>query len=203
MPLLRSGEARTPVISTGSRAHRPVASRSPVASRPADASRSSGVTRSTGFRVAAPLVLAAALGLALAGCTPEATPSPAPTTQAAAPTPTATPTAAPAAYDPNAGAEANKPAFDQVNQGVIAANSAAGGADFVLALRAAGFDSGAMQLTPDITTVGVKADSVQFSVRLSDGCLVGQYGQGTYESQVMPALGTGACLIGQTRPIDF
>lgn len=171
MPILRSGEARTP-------------------------------TRSR-LRIVAPLVLAAALGLALAGCTPEAAPSPTPTADVATPTATASAPPAAAVYDPNAGAAANKPVFDQTNQAVIAANPSAGGADFIVALRNAGFDGSAMQLTPDITTVGVKADSVQFSVRLSDGCLVGQYGLGSYESQVMPALGTGGCLIGQTRPIDF
>lgn len=155
------------------------------------------------LRIAAPLVLAAALGLALAGCTPDAAPSPTPTADVATPTPTEAAPPPAAAYDPNAGAAANKPVFDQLNRGVIAANPNAGGADFIVTLRNAGFDGNAMQLTPDMTTVGVKADSVQFSVRLSDGCLIGQYGQGTYESQVMPVLGTGGCLIGQTRPIDF
>ena len=166
-------------------------------------SRTSTTTR-RGVRVAAPLLLVAALGLALAGCTPDAAPSPTPTPDAATPTASAAPAPAPpTTYDPTLGAAGNKPVFDQTSQAVIAANSNAGGADFIVALRTAGFDGGAMQLTPDITTVGVKADSVQFSVRLADGCLIGQYGQGTYESQVMPVLGTGACLIGQTRPIDF
>ena len=36
-------------------------------------------------------------------------------------------------------------------------------------------------------------------------CLIGQYGpaSGGYHSAVRPALGTGGCLVGQTRPIDW
>ncbi|WP_437440988.1 DUF6993 domain-containing protein [Rathayibacter oskolensis] len=33
-----------------------------------------------------------------------------------------------------------------------------------------------MQLTADETSVGLEADSVQVSVRMSDACLIGQYG---------------------------
>jgi hypothetical protein len=36
-------------------------------------------------------------------------------------------------------------------------------------------------------------------------CLVGQYGpaSGGYHGAVRPALGTGGCLVGETRPIDW
>ena len=68
-----------------------------------------------------------------------------------------------------------------------------------------GFEKAAMQVTADETTLGDPADSVQFAVLFQDECLVGQYGpsSGGYHGAVRPALGTGGCLIGQTRPIDW
>lgn len=99
----------------------------------------------------------------------------------------------------------NLPYFDSVNAAVVTADDSAGGRDFIDALIAAGFDRDAMQVTADRTTVDLQAGSVQFSVRLGDECLVGQYGpaSGGYHGAVRPALGTGGCLVGQTRPIDW
>ena len=95
--------------------------------------------------------------------------------------------------------------FDSVNLAVVAADESAGGRDFIDALTAAGFDRSAMQVTADRTTVDLRAGSVQFSVRLGDECLVGQYGpeSGGYHGAVRPALGQGGCLVGRTRPIDW
>ena len=95
--------------------------------------------------------------------------------------------------------------FDAVNLGVAAANASAGGRDFIDALVTAGFDKSQMEVTADRTTVDLQADSVQFAVLFSDECLVGQYGSasGGYHSAVRPALGTGGCLVGETRPIDW
>ena len=95
--------------------------------------------------------------------------------------------------------------FDSVNLAVVAADDSAGGRDFIDALTAAGFDRSAMQVTADRTTVDLRAGSVQFSVRLGDECLVGQYGpeSGGYHGAVRPALGQGGCLVGRTRPIDW
>ncbi len=92
-----------------------------------------------------------------------------------------------------------------MNTAVVAADDSASGRDFIDALIAAGFDRDAMQVTADRTTVDLQAGSVQFSVRLGDECLVGQYGpaSGGYHGAVRPALGTGGCLVGQTRPIDW
>ncbi|MCS5733085.1 DUF6993 domain-containing protein [Herbiconiux daphne] len=147
-----------------------------------------------------------ALSLLLIACTaePAATPSPtASTTPVASPTATTTPTAVAGQLNPDGTATDNQPFFDSVNQALIASNPAAGGVDFTSNLRTNGFDIAAMQVTPDITTVGVAADSIQFSVRWKDECLIGQYGQGQYKSVVTHVLGTGSCLIGQTRPIDW
>ena len=79
------------------------------------------------------------------------------------------------------------------------------GRAYIDALIAAGFDRSAMQVTPDQTTVGNPAESIQFSVRWGDECLVGQVGPatGTPVTVVVPVLGEGSCLVGQTRPIDW
>lgn len=112
---------------------------------------------------------------------------------------------APAALDPEASAAENLPYFDAVNLGVIAAKAEAGGRDFIDALSAAGFDRTQMQVTADRTTIDLAADSVQFAVLFQGECLIGQYGpaSGGYHSAMRPALGTGGCLVGQTRPIDW
>ncbi len=158
------------------------------------------------MRWALGVLVPVALTVVLAGCTPSSNPAPssaAPSPSVSSATPTAAPTATAGALDPSGSAADNKAFFDSVNQALIASNPGAGGQDFTSNLRTNGFDIAAMQVTPDTTTVGVAADSIQFSVRWGDDCLIGQYGQGHYESLVAPALGTGACLVGQTRAIDW
>ncbi|MCS5720899.1 hypothetical protein N1028_00540 [Herbiconiux sp. CPCC 203407] len=158
------------------------------------------------LRWASAALVPAALLVVLTGCVPAdggATPA------TTAPPTSAAPTTPPAPDPtlqllPEGTALENQPFFDSVNRTLIAANPAAGGVEFTSTLRDNGFDLAAMQVTPDITTVGVAADAVQFSVRWKDNnCLIGQYGHGIYTSTVAPALGTGACLVGQTRPIDW
>ncbi|MEA9986212.1 MULTISPECIES: DUF6993 domain-containing protein [Subtercola] len=160
------------------------------------------------FRVGAAFALGAAAVIMFAACT-SATPSPAPATTAASTATgaaTSAPTAAPVIV-PSGTAADNLPYFDHVNTGLIASSTAAGqtpdGKAFTSALRDAGFGIASMQVTPDITTVGVKADSIQFSIAVNGSCLVGQYGFGQYHSLVTPLLGTGKCLIGETRTIDW
>ncbi|MEN2741907.1 hypothetical protein ABCS02_29330 [Microbacterium sp. X-17] len=157
---------------------------------------------------------AVAAALLLSACTgghPGATTDPAPHTAAtdsasasATPTPTPTASAAPALV-PGGTAEQNLPYFDKVNQATIAAKPGAQGRDFIDALVAAGFTKSDMQLTPDMTTIGLKAASIQFSVQFGASCVIGQYGpdSGGYTSLTSPTLATGGCLIGQTRPIDW
>ena len=147
---------------------------------------------------------AVALG-ALTACSSPA-PEPMPSTSLAAPTPTPVPsTPAPApTLDAAGGAAANKAFFDAVNQQVLAQDSAAGGRAFIDALASAGFDKGAMEVTPDRTAADLAADSIQFSIRFPDGCLLGQAGPATgYDSLVTKVLGTGRCLMGTTRAIDW
>ena len=156
---------------------------------------------------AALAIAGAALSVAvLSGCSIIPSPDPAPTASSSSrPTPTGEPTSAPLGLRPDLSAAENLAFFDHVNQGVVTANASAGGRDFIDALVAAGFVKTAMQVTSDQTTQGEPADSVQFSVFFNDECLIGQYGpkSGGYHGAVQSALGTGGCLIGQTRPIDW
>jgi len=162
-----------------------------------------GSRRSRRWAVA--VVVPAALSLLLTACTAGPSESSNSSTPVASATPTATSTPTEAAGQLNLDGSAadNQAFFDSVNRALIASNPAAGGVEFTSNLRSNGFDIAAMQVTADTTTVGVAADSIQFSVHWKDDCLIGQYGQGQYTSIVAPALGTGACLVGQTRAIDW
>jgi hypothetical protein len=157
--------------------------------------------RPPGFVRSAVVVAALASVAVLVGCT-SSTPTPTPSATASA-TPAATGSPA-IALVPEGTAEENKPFFDEVNA-QTATDAEAGGRDFVDALVAAGFDKEAMEVTQDATTLGDRAESIQFSVRWQDSCLIGQFGPavGGYHSTLQPVLGTGRCLIGETRTIDW
>jgi hypothetical protein len=148
----------------------------------------------------------AALVSGLAGCMSGSAGVEAPSASASAPTAPSPPsTDASATLRPELAASENLAYFDAVNLGVVAANPAAGGRDFIDALTAAGFEKSQMEVTADRTTVDLQADSVQFAVLFNGECLVGQYGpaSGGYHGAVRPALGAGGCLVGRTRPIDW
>ncbi len=105
---------------------------------------------------------------------------------------------------PDGSAADNLPYFTDVVLAVAATGSVAG-RDYIDALVAAGFDKAAMEVTHDQSTVGNPAESIQFSVRWGDECLMGQIGPATGEpvTTVMRVLEGGTCHIGQTRPIDW
>lgn len=151
----------------------------------------------------------AAIIVGTAGCTATASgpsPTPAPTASTPAASGEATPEpSAPPTLRPTLSAEENLAYFDSVSLAVVAANPSAGGRDFIDALVAAGFDKSQMEVTADRTTIDLQADSVQFAVLFQGECLIGQYGpaSGGYQSAVRPPLGTGGCLVGETRPIDW
>lgn len=155
-------------------------------------------------------ITAAALAtLILVGCTSQAEPGPSPSSStsqnsSSSPTPSPTQDAAPA-LDPEGSAEDNLPFFAGIVSAVWATPAQVQGRAYVDALVAAGFDKAAMQVTNDQSTVGNAAESIQFSVRWGDDCLVGQVGPATGNpvAVVVPGLETGGCLIGATRPIDW
>jgi hypothetical protein len=66
-----------------------------------------------------------------------------------------------------------------------------------------GFNKADMELTPNETAIGERADSVIFSVRFDGQCFIGQIFPDRYSATLAPLLATGNCLIGTTRPIDF
>ena len=143
--------------------------------------------------------------LALAGCTaPEVTPSAPSASATAAPSASATPAApAEAALVPDGDATANLPFFDQVNRQLLATVATPNGQQIVENLVAAGFSKADMEITPDVTIGKEAAGSIQFSVRINGSCLVGQTGEAGYNALATPLLGTGKCLVGTTRTIDF
>jgi hypothetical protein len=146
-------------------------------------------------------VLASVVGLT--GC---GSPQPVEPTASPAPVATATPTPTqPAAPHlvPGGTAQENLPYFDSINSALAAAGQQATGRAIVDSLVAAGFDKSAMQVTPDTTPTHNTTDSIQFAVQLGSECLIGQFGGGQYTSVAGPALATGGCLVGKTRPIDW
>ncbi len=121
-------------------------------------------------------------------------------------TPSATPTSPPApTLQPEGSAADNQPYFTLVVQQVWAGPERMAGRAYIDALVTAGFDKSRMQVTKDQTTIGNVADSIQFSVAWNSECLIGQAGAAFAEPAVVvvPILEGGACLIGDTRPIDW
>jgi hypothetical protein len=154
------------------------------------------------FRPTVAIAAAALATLALAGCTSAPAPSKPSASAAATGTPAPTPTPS-ATMVPNGTAEQQKPFFDLVNAKLIAANGSANGRDLIDNLVASGFTKGDMQVTADKTSIGGNADSILFSVKIGDECLLGQRSGSGYTSSVQKALASGACLIGKTRTIDW
>lgn len=143
----------------------------------------------------------------LAGCAPadpEESPRPTASESAATAAPTEAPVTAPVLV-PDGTAADNLPLFSQVVGTVWAGADNQSGRAYIDALVAAGFDKAAMQVTEDFSTVGNRAESLQFSVLWGPDCLVGQVGPATGEpvAVVVTALTEGGCLIGSTRPIDW
>lgn len=154
-------------------------------------------------RLSALVLVAAAGAVLLAACTPS--PEPTPTVSVSTPTAT-TPAPSPTpTLVPEGSAEDNLPLFTSVVDAVWAGPDQVSGRAYVDALTAAGFDKAAMQVTPDQSTVNNPAESIQFSVRWGEECLIGQVGPATREAVtvVEPGLPDGTCLIGRTRAIDW
>jgi len=143
------------------------------------------------------------LMLALAACT--AAPDPGPTARpTSTPSGTATPTPEPdPVLVPTGDAEANLPYFDLVNKRLLDTVPTPNGQQLVENLVAAGFAKADMEVTPDTTVGSEAASTIQFSVRANGSCLIGQTGAAGYNALAAPLLGTGKCLVGKTRAIDF
>jgi hypothetical protein len=152
------------------------------------------------------------LAAVVSGCTSPGSAEPAPastSTAEASPTPSDEPTELAETprpeptLDTNGSALQNLDYFDAVNERLLAEQESPDGRAFIDNLIAAGFDREAMEVTPDRTAVDLAADNIQFSVRIGEECLIGQFGNTGYVSVVGDALSTGKCLVGKTRPIDW
>jgi len=161
------------------------------------------IRRSRAAVAAAASAAGLALVLALAACT--AAPDPGPTARpTSTPSGTATPTPEPdPVLVPTGDAEANLPYFDLVNKRLLDTVPTPNGQQLVENLVAAGFAKADMEVTPDTTVGSEAASTIQFSVRANGSCLIGQTGAAGYNALAAPLLGTGKCLVGKTRAIDF
>lgn len=144
---------------------------------------------------------AIAASIVLTGCTVVASATPSASSSGAE---SASPSAAaPIELLPDGSAADNLPYFDEVNTAFFAANPDPDGRAIVDNLVAAGFDKATMQVTPDATTIGREADSVQFSVFIGGSCLIGQSSGAGYASTSGPPVTGQSCLSGITRAIDW
>lgn len=156
-------------------------------------------------RSAVILAVSLAVGV-LSGCiTPAPEPMPVPTSSSSAsstPTPSDEPERIPE-LRPDGSAAANHQYFDYLNQAYWDAYGKGTGTDIVTNLANNGFIKADMEITFDNTAINIPADSIVVSVRIKGECLVGQFGPNKYTSVLAPLLGTGKCLVGVTRPIDW
>lgn len=155
-------------------------------------------------RTGAAIALTLSAALALSGCVspePEPTTTPTATETSTTPSPEATP--AGPMLRPDEAATANREFFDLINTNYHASSGRGDGRSIVDNLVANGFDKQDMEITPDSTAIGLAADSIVVSVRIKGECLLGQFAPDNYASSIEPLLGTGGCLVGKTRPIDW
>lgn len=154
-------------------------------------------------RIGGAIALTLAAAVALSGCvasTPEPTATPS-NEASATPSPEATPTGP--ILRPGEAAAANRQFFDLINTEYQEANGRGDGRTIVDNLVANGFEKQDMEVTTDITAIGLAADSIVVSVRIKGECLLGQFTPENYVSSIEPLLGTGGCLVGKTRAIDW
>ncbi|MGV8877052.1 MAG: DUF6993 domain-containing protein [Rhodoglobus sp.] len=152
-------------------------------------------------RVGSLIGLAIVSAVVLTGCVATASSPPPSGAASAAPSPTASPTGA--GLQPGKSAEANRQFFDLLNTQYHEANGRGDGASIVDNLVNNGFSKENMEVTPDKTAIGLAADSIVVAITIKGECLLGQFLPENYVSSVEPLLGTGKCLVGKTRAIDW
>lgn len=147
---------------------------------------------------------AAVLAGLLVACGSQA-PMPTPTASASSPSPapTSVRNELNPQFRPGGSAAANQQFFDATNQALQSAAGKSDGVTIVNTLVAAGFNKADMEVTFDSTAIGLQADSIIVSVRIGEECLLGQFAPGYYAGTIAPVLGTGKCLVGWQRTIDW
>lgn len=93
--------------------------------------------------------------------------------------------------------EAKRALFDETNRRTSRSSSPTGAA-FIAGLQGAGFATSSLEVTTDVTSVGLTAPSIQFAALVDSTCLIGQYGPdgSGYRSLTAAPIATGQCLIG-------
>jgi hypothetical protein len=156
-------------------------------------------------RGAVALALSSVAVLLLAGCV-QTLPSAAPPKSTPTPTPSSTAAAIPT-YDANGTASDNLAYFNKVGKALFASSGGTAastqGELIVNWFVDHGFNKSNMEVTPDKTSIGLAAWNIDFSVRFGKTCILGQAGNVGFQSSVVPILATGKCLVGQTRPINW
>jgi hypothetical protein len=150
-------------------------------------------------------VVAIAVLCATAGCV-QAQQGPTPLATAAtsqSPGPTAATSKPPPTLDATGDAASNLAYFTYVVRQLVRKNKNPNGRQIVDHLVAAGFEKKAMQVTADKTAVGLDVDGIEFSVLINKSCLIGQTGNVGMHTLATTMLGTGKCLVGKTRAIDW
>ena len=143
-----------------------------------------------------------ALGAMLVGC--GGAPMPTPTVSASgSATPSPSPTAKAPVFHPDGSAAANQQYFDYVNRALNVVFAMSDSQTIVNNLVAAGFNKADMEVTDDTTALNIPVDAIQVSVRIKGECLIGGFSNTGYTGIVAPLLGSGTCLVGATRPIDW
>jgi len=153
------------------------------------------------FRIIAGAAVVAAVA-ALAAC---ATPAPPPTMTA---TPTPSISVDPFGPQPDFVVDGtaidNKDLFDWALGKASLLPGKDPGKTMLNALVEVGFAKGSMQLTPSKSGTGAPSDQVVISVQIGSSCLIGQRMLDmSYTSTVESVLGSGGCLVGSTRKIDW
>jgi len=157
---------------------------------------------STRIGMALGATIAAFALAALAGCV-QGSPMPAPTPSASPTSPTSVTNDLNPVLRPGQSAAANRQFFDATNAALQSAAGKSDGQTIVNTLAAASFIKADMEVTYDSTALGIPADSIIVSVRIGDECLIGQFAPSYYRGDLQPVLGTGRCLVGLQRPIDW
>ena len=104
---------------------------------------------------------------------------------------------------PGGTALANHAYFDFVNKRLFSVNKNPSDDAVVKNLVAAGFAKADLEVTSDKTSqLRRPSDSIEFSVRVGESCLIGQFELNGYKSIVGPVISGGRCLIGKTEPIS-
>jgi len=97
----------------------------------------------------------------------------------------------------------NQAFIDYVVRGVLDdPTSQRAGLAVVMALQEAGVSIEMLELTSDTSLIRLPVDSTTVAIRFNEECVIGQWGDDWYVSQVEPLLVTERCLVGETVSLD-